>query len=318
MALIELRGIGTVFGRDPGAALARARAGQDKAALLAQDGHTLALQEVSLDVETGEIMVVMGPSGSGKSTLVRHVNRLIMPTAGSVRIDGDDVLAMGRAELLDLRRRRLAMVFQHVGLLPHRRVDVNVAYGLLLRGLPAAEALRRAQPWIERVGLAGFERHWPAQLSGGMRQRVGLARALAADTDILLMDEAFSSLDPLLRGQMQRELLALQRDLGKTIVFITHDLDEALRIGSRVAILADGRLLQVGTPLQLLGQPADARVAGFIAEVNRARALTIGAALRPWPAGLPLPQIDDALAAATPVEQAIERLVGSAAPLAVH
>ncbi len=318
MALIELRDVGTVFGRRPAQALAQARAGLAKAELLARGGHTLALRQVSLDIAAGEIFVVMGPSGSGKSTLVRHINRLIAPTAGSVRVDGREVTTMGRAELTRLRRQRLAMVFQHVGLLPHRRVDDNVAYGLALRGLPAAECKRRAAHWIERVGLSGFERHWPAQLSGGMRQRVGLARALAADTDILLMDEAFSSLDPLLRGQLQRELLALQQDLGKTIVFITHDLDEALRLGSRVAILRDGALLQVDMPAELLRRPADAEVAGFLREVNRARALRLSAALLPWPDGLALPDPGDAVDADAPVEQLLDRLIGRSAPLALR
>lgn len=277
MALISIRGLSTVFGPRPKEVLALARAGQDKASLLA-GGHTVGLLDVDLDVEAGEIFVVMGLSGSGKSTLVRHINRLISPTAGSVSIDGVDVMSLSGADLVTLRRQRLSMVFQGFGLLAHRRVVDNVAYGLEVRGVPTRERHRRAMAWIERVGLSGFEQRYPVQLSGGMRQRVGLARALCADTDIILMDEAFSALDPMIRAQLQEELIKLQAELGKTIVFITHDLDEALRIGSRVAILRDGRLVQVGTPHEVLLQPADAEIRSFVQDVNRARALPVGLA----------------------------------------
>ena len=317
MALIRIRGLSTVFGPRPLAALAKVQAGMDKATLLAQ-GHTLALHDIDLDIEAGEIFVIMGLSGSGKSTLVRHINRLIDPTAGRVQVGGEDVMAMSAGQLIALRRRRLAMVFQGFGLLGHLRVIDNVAFGLELRGVGRAERLARAMHWIERVALQGFEHHHPVQLSGGMRQRVGLARALCSDTDIILMDEAFSALDPLIRSQLQVELLKLQAELGRTVVFITHDLDEALRLGSRVAILRDGRLVQVGTPHEVLMQPADEQVASFVRDVNRARALPIAAALAPWPAGVPLPSPDKAVDADASIEQVLPRLVGRHTPLAVQ
>lgn len=318
MALIEVRGLSTVFGPDPRGALASVHAGMDKATLLARTRHTLGLHAIDLDIEAGEIFVVMGLSGSGKSTLVRHLNRLIDPTEGEVRIAGQDVLRLAPAELIALRRRRLAMVFQRFGLLAHRRVIDNVAFGLELQGVARAERQARAQRWIERVALAGYEQHYPAQLSGGMQQRVGLARALCSDTDIILMDEAFSALDPLIRSQLQAELLTLQRESGRTVVFITHDLDEALRLGSRVAILRDGTLVQVATPRELLLAPADAHVAAFVRDVNRARALAIGAALAPWPAQQPLPALERAVDADASIEAVLPRLVGRRTPLAVR
>jgi glycine betaine/proline transport system ATP-binding protein len=317
MALIELRGLTTIFGPDPRGALERLRAGSDKAALLAQR-HTLALNDVNLEIRAGEIFVIMGLSGSGKSTLVRHINRLIDPTAGSVWIGGRDVTTLDTRELIELRRMRLAMVFQRFGLLSHRRVIDNVAFGLELRGISRAERHARALHWIGQVALGGFEHHYPAQLSGGMQQRVGLARALCSDTDIVLMDEPFSALDPLIRSQLQAELLRLQAELGRTIVFITHDLDEALRIGNRVAILRDGRVLQVAKPRDVLMHPADEHVAAFVRDVNRARAMTVGAACVPWPGGLEPPAPDEAVEADTPLEQVLPHLVGRQAPLAVR
>lgn len=318
MALIELQGVGTVFGPDPAAALARARSGTDKAALLAQTGATLALLDVDLAIEAGEIFVVMGLSGSGKSTLLRHLNGLVAPTAGQVRVDGRELTAMAAPELIALRRRRLAMVFQRFGLLPHWRVIDNVAYGLQLRGVPRAERRRSALAWIDRVGLAGYGQHYPWQLSGGMQQRVGLARALAADTDIVLMDEAFSSLDPLTRGQLQDDLLALQRSLGKTIVFVSHDLGEALRIANRIAVLHDGRLLQVATPAQLVLTPADTQVAAFVHGVDRAPWLRVGQALVPWPADRALPALATAVDAEAPLDQVLPRMIGRSEPLAAR
>ncbi len=317
MALIEVRGLTTLFGPRPQAGLALWREGLDKAALLAH-GHVLALQNVSLDIRAGEIFVVMGLSGSGKSTLVRHLNGLLRPTAGQVWIGEDELTVLRPRRLNELRRQRLAMVFQRFGLLAHRSVLDNVAFGLELRGVAAREREARARHWIERVGLQGWEAHRPAQLSGGMQQRVGLARALCSDTDIILMDEAFSALDPLIRSQLQGELLTLQAELGRTIVFITHDLDEALRIGSRVAILRDGAVLQVGTPRDLLLQPADAHVAAFVADVNRARALRVDSALAPWPGGQPAPALERAVDADATLEQVLPRLVGRQAPLAVR
>ena len=318
MALIELKGLSTVFGPKPAQALAQVRAGMDKTTLLAKTGHNLALQDVNLLIEAGEIFVIMGLSGSGKSTLVRHINRLIDPTAGQVLIDGQDVTALSIAQLIALRRERLAMVFQRFGLLAHRTVLDNVALGLEMRGVPAAHRRVEALRWIERVGLAGTEALYPSQLSGGMQQRVGLARALCADTDIILMDEAFSALDPLIRSQLQGDLLALQADFHKTIVFITHDLDEALRIGSRVAILNEGRVAQVGTPSEVMTRPADDYVASFVRDVNRARAWRVANVLVPWPANVPQPQLTEAVDEDTKLEQVLPQLIARKTPLAVR
>jgi glycine betaine/proline transport system ATP-binding protein len=226
--------------------------------------RNVGLNDVSLRIPAGGIFVIMGLSGSGKSTLVRHINRLIDPTAGEVFIDGQNVLALNAAGLRDLRRNKVSMVFQNFGLLPHKNVIDNVAYGLLVRGGTRDAIKQTARDWIARVGLAGYEKNYPDELSGGMRQRVGLARALALDTDIILMDEAFSALDPLIRGEMQDQLLQLQADLNKTIVFITHDLDEAMRLGNRIAILRDGVLLQEGAPPEIVSAPADEHVRRFV------------------------------------------------------
>ncbi len=318
MALIELRGLSTVFGPRPQAALERVRAGMGKAELLADTGHVLALLDIDLDIEAGEIFVIMGLSGSGKSTLVRHINRLIDPTEGTVRVEGQDVTALPIPGLIALRRRRLAMVFQRFGLHAHRRVIDNVAYALEIQGIDRARRHAEARRWIERVGLSGVENQLPSQLSGGMQQRVGLARALCAGTDIILMDEAFSALDPLIRSQLQAELLELQATLGKTVVFITHDLDEALRIGNRIAVLRDGALVHVGTPEDILLRPADACVAEFVRDVNRARALKVHNALAPWPAELPVPEATAAVDADAAIETVLPRLVGRRAPLAVR
>ncbi len=318
MALIELEGLTTIFGPRPLQALAQVRAGLNKAGLLAKTGHSLALHEVNLSIEAGEIFVIMGLSGSGKSTLVRHINRLIDPSAGQVRIDGRDVTALSPPELITLRRERLAMVFQRFGLLAHRNVLDNVALGLEMRGMLPAARRAEAGRWLARVGLAGAEAQYPSQLSGGMQQRVGLARALCAGTDIILMDEPFSALDPLIRSQLQGELLALQAGSGTTIVFITHDLDEALRIGSRVAILNEGRVVQVGTPAQVVTQPADAHVAAFVRDVNRARAWRVASVTLPWPADMPLPAPSDAVDEAQTIETVMAAWVGRSAPLAVR
>ncbi len=261
---IELRNIYKVFGARERQAMELIRAGHGKEQVLAETGCVVGVNDLSLSIEAGEIFVVMGLSGSGKSTLVRHINRLIDPTSGAILIDGQNVLDFNMAQLRDLRRQRISMVFQSFGLLPHRNVLDNVAYGLKVRGESPVHCRDRAQHWVAAVGLQGYEHAWPEQLSGGMRQRVGLARALAADTDIILMDEAFSALDPLIRAEMQDQLLALQGTLHKTIVFITHDLDEAVRLGNRIAILKDGRLIQVGTPRDILQAPADDYVDRFV------------------------------------------------------
>jgi glycine betaine/proline transport system ATP-binding protein len=281
LALIEVRNVTKVFGSNPKRALERIHTGLDKEALLAQTGHTLGLHDVSLSVERGETFVVMGLSGSGKSTLIRHFNRLIDPTAGSIVIDGIDILSLSNRELEAFRRQKMSMVFQRFALLPHRTVLRNVGYGLEIQGVPAADGDRRAMEWVEAVGLAGYENQYPSQLSGGMQQRVGLARALCTNPEILLMDEPFSALDPLIRGQMQDQLIGLQSRLKKTIVFITHDLDEALRLGDHIAILKDGVIAQIGTPAEILLEPADAYVRAFVKDVNRARVLTVEAVMKP-------------------------------------
>lgn len=280
MSYIEIRNIFKIFGPDPKSALELAKGGSDKDEILAKTGHTVGLHDVSLSIEQGETFVVMGLSGSGKSTLIRHLNRLIDPTVGEVSFGGEDILSMDIPTLNAFRRKRLGMVFQRFGLLPHRNVMDNVAYGLEIQGVARKERQAAASKWIERVGLAGYETKYPDQLSGGMQQRVGLARALATDPEVLLMDEAFSALDPLIRSDMQDELMKLQAELHKTIVFITHDLDEALKIGDRIAILKDGKLVQVGRPEEIVLRPADNYVQAFTRDVNRARVLRARSIMR--------------------------------------
>jgi glycine betaine/proline transport system ATP-binding protein len=261
---IEARNVVKIFGRREAEALAQLRSGRSKVEILEALDCNVGLNDISLRIPAAGIFVIMGLSGSGKSTLVRHINRLIDPTAGEMFIDGQNILTLNAAGLRDLRRRKISMVFQNFGLLPHKNVIDNVTYGLLVRGGKHAASMQIARDWLARVGLAGYEKKYPDELSGGMQQRVGLARALALDTDIILMDEAFSALDPLIRGEMQEQLLQLQASLNKTIVFITHDLDEALRLGNRIAILRDGRLLQEGTPAEILQSPADDHVRRFV------------------------------------------------------
>jgi glycine betaine/proline transport system ATP-binding protein len=274
MAKIRIRNIYKIFGDRAAEGLKLVQQGVSKADVLARAGCVVGLDDVSLDIEAGRIFVVMGLSGSGKSTLVRHINRLVEPTSGAIFYDGRDVLGLSAGELRQFRRRHVSMVFQSFGLMPHRTVLQNAAYGLLVRDEPKEIAYETARRWIEMVGLQGYEGRYPWALSGGMRQRVGLARALAAGTDVILMDEPFSALDPLIRAEMQDQLLDLQRSLGKTIVFITHDLDEALRLGTEIAILRDGRLVQVGTPQEILERPANDYVARFVERRPRRPATT--------------------------------------------
>ncbi len=288
MPHLEARRLTKVFGPDPDSVLPLLRDGVGKDEILERTGHTVGLQAVDMTVEPGETFVVMGLSGSGKSTLVRCVNRLIEPTTGTLRLDDTDVLALSSGALRELRRRRMGMVFQRFALLPHRSVLDNVSFGLQVQGVPRAERERRAGAWVERVGLQGYERALPRELSGGMQQRVGLARALCTDPEVLLMDEAFSALDPLIRREMQDELLRLQAELGKTIVFITHDLDEALRLGDRVAVLKDGLLVQVGTPAEIVMHPADDYVRAFVEHVDRSRVLKVRHVMCTAAAGSPL------------------------------
>ena len=272
---IKIKNLYKIFGNNPKAAMEHVRGGASKQSLLDERGHVLGLRDINLDVPEKKIQVVMGLSGSGKSTLIRHINRLIEPTEGQVVVDGEDVLAMSQDDLREFRRHKSSMVFQKFALLPHRTVAQNAAYGLTIQGIAEGEAAERAQRWIDRVGLGGFENHFPAQLSGGMQQRVGLARALATDAEILLMDEAFSALDPLIRTDMQDILLDLQEELHKTIVFITHDLDEALRIGDQIAILRDGESIQQGDPQDIILRPADDYISDFIKDINRGRVIEV-------------------------------------------
>ncbi|MFF4586894.1 glycine betaine/L-proline ABC transporter ATP-binding protein [Streptomyces sp. NPDC001388] len=255
------------------------------AELRSRTGCTAAVRDVSFDVRKGEVFVVMGLSGSGKSTLVRCLTRLIEPTAGTIAIDGEDVGAMDRTRLRELRRHRAAMVFQHFGLLPHRTVLDNVAYGLEIQGVSRAERRARARETVAKVGLEGMEQRRPGQLSGGQQQRVGLARALAVDPEVLLFDEPFSALDPLIRRDMQEEVIRLHREEGRTMVFITHDLAEALKLGDRIALMRDGRVVQLGTPEEIVGSPADDYVREFVRDVPREHVMTVRRAMRPPAAG---------------------------------
>jgi glycine betaine/proline transport system ATP-binding protein len=261
---ISVRNIYKVFGAHSQKALDLLLQGKDKSEVLQQTGCNVGLCDISLDIPEGKISVIMGLSGSGKSTLVRHFNRLIEPTSGEILIDGKNILTLNDDGLRQLRRDKISMVFQGFGLLPHWSVLDNASFALLTRGVGKSQAHERAYEWLSRVGLSCYANAYPDQLSGGMRQRVGLARALAADTDIILMDEAFSALDPLIRAEMQEQLLVLQKDYNKTIVFITHDLDEAVHIGSQIAILRDGVLVQVGDAEDIQHRPADDYVRRFV------------------------------------------------------
>ncbi|MDS9469396.1 glycine betaine/L-proline ABC transporter ATP-binding protein [Paracoccus sp. MBLB3053] len=277
---IQIRDLYKIFGPNAAAHVADVKAGMSKEELKSRFNHVLGLNDINMDIPAGRIQVVMGLSGSGKSTLIRHINRLIEPTAGEVIFEGQDVVRMSQAELREFRRRKTAMVFQKFALFPHRTVLENTTYGLVVQGLSRREAAERARRWIARVGLEGFEESYPNQLSGGMQQRVGLARALTNDAEILLMDEAFSALDPLIRTDMQSVLLDLQQELRKTIVFITHDLDEALRLGDQIAILRDGRIIQQGTGEQIVLRPADDYISSFVRDIKRGHVISVGTIMR--------------------------------------
>ncbi|MFE6787306.1 glycine betaine/L-proline ABC transporter ATP-binding protein [Streptomyces sp. NPDC057680] len=268
-----------VFGRRPDEAVRRLAAGDADREELRAEGTTAAVVDAGFTVEPGQIFVVMGLSGSGKSTLLRMLNGLLEPTAGRVLFDGRDLTALSPRDLRTVRSTKISMVFQHFALFPHRNVLENAAYGLEVQGVPRAERETRAAEALELCGLAGWEKSWPDELSGGMQQRVGLARALATDADLLLMDESFSALDPLIRRDMQDQLLVLQQRLKKTIVFITHDLNEAMRLGDRIAVMRDGRIVQLGTAEDILVRPADDYVASFIQDVDRSRVLTASAVM---------------------------------------
>jgi glycine betaine/proline transport system ATP-binding protein len=278
---VRLRGLFKIFGPKDKEVLQHVKEGMGKEDLLEQHQHVLGLQDINVDMQAGEITVVMGLSGSGKSTLIRHLNRLIEPTAGEILVDGVDVMKLSETELREVRKTKMSMVFQKFALLPHRTVQQNAAMALKVRGSDEETQNTQARKWLARVGLQGYEDRYPAQLSGGMQQRVGIARALTANTDIMLMDEAFSALDPLIRTDMQNLLLELQDELQKTIVFITHDLDEALKLADHLVILKDGAVVQQGEPQGILMNPCDPYIEDFVSDINRARVLRVKSVMAP-------------------------------------
>ncbi len=307
---IKIRNLYKIFGPNPAAYVEAVRKGMTKVELNQVHGHVLGLRDINIEIPSGCIQVVMGLSGSGKSTLIRHINRLIDPTAGEVLVDGLDVVKMNNIELRKFRRHQTAMVFQKFALLPHRSVLDNTVFGLEVQGVQRAKAVDTAMKWLERVGLKGFEQRYPNQLSGGMQQRVGLARALSNDAPVLLMDEAYSALDPLIRTDMQSVLLDIQREIKKTIVFITHDLDEALRLGDQIAILRDGEVIQQGSSQDIVLRPADDYIANFVKEVNRGRVVQVEAIMEPWHAGAISSQTT--IAAGSTIEDAVRILAAAA------
>ncbi|MBD9372654.1 glycine betaine/L-proline ABC transporter ATP-binding protein [Rhizobium sp. ARZ01] len=315
---IEVKNLYKIFGPRGSDYIEMVKNGLGKAELNEKYGHVLGLQDINIAMPAGGVMVVMGLSGSGKSTLIRHINRLIEPTAGEVLYDGVDICRMNESDLRAFRRHKTAMVFQKFALLPHRTVLENTVYGLEIQGVPAAESEKRARYWIDRVGLSGFEKHYPNQLSGGMQQRVGLARALTNDAEILLMDEAYSALDPLIRVDMQTVLLDLQKELKKTVVFITHDLDEALRLGDKIAILRDGKVVQQGTGQDIVLKPADDYITAFVKEVNRGRVINLETIMIPLsgnPEGMPIARgtvLEAAARAMTAANHAVAHVVDEA------
>lgn len=281
---VSCRGIWKVYGPKAERIVGSPDANLPRKELLEKTGCVAAVRDVSFDVAPGEVFVVMGLSGSGKSTLIRTITRLIDPTAGQVLIDGEDVAVATDERLREIRRRKVSMVFQHFGLFPHRTIVDNAAFGLEIQGIEREERTKRAEEVLEIVGLGGWGNSYPDELSGGMQQRVGLARALANDPEIMLFDEPFSALDPLIRRDMQDQVVRLQKDLKKTMIFITHDLAEALKLGDRIAIMKDGGFVQVGTPEEVVARPADAYVADFTRDVPRAHVLTARTIMAPVPA----------------------------------
>lgn len=280
MPKVKVENVYKIFGPSPKQIIPLLEQGEDKATILKKHRHTVGVNRTSFTVEEGEVFVIMGLSGSGKSTLIRCLNRLIEPTSGRIIIDGKDITGLSSPQLRDLRRKKIAMVFQNFALLPHKTVLDNVAFGLEIQRVGLEERRQKAQEMLDIVGLNGYDAAKPSELSGGMQQRVGLARALATEADILLMDEAFSALDPLIRKDMQNELLSLQQKMHKTIIFITHDLDEALKIGDRIAIMKDGNIVQIGIAEEILQHPADDYVREFTQDVNRVRIITASAIMR--------------------------------------
>ena len=271
---VQVKNVSKIFGKSPKSVVELLKAGKSKKEILKETGQTVGVNNVSFDICAGEIFVIMGLSGSGKSTLIRMFNRLIDPTLGEILIDGEDIVKMNAARLREVRQQKISMVFQNFALFPHKTIAENAEYGLEIQKVNPDDRRKKAMKALEVVGLKGFENQYPSQLSGGMQQRVGLARALASDTEILLMDEAFSALDPLIRKDMQDQLLEIQEQFKKTIIFITHDLDEALRIGDRIALMKDGSVIQLGTPEQIMMNPANEFVEKFVEDVDLSKVLT--------------------------------------------
>ncbi|MDQ6687416.1 MAG: betaine/proline/choline family ABC transporter ATP-binding protein [Actinomycetota bacterium] len=284
---VHVEGLWKIFGPRADKIMATDQAHLPRKELQEKTGHVIGIRDVSFDVAPGEVFVVMGLSGSGKSTLVRLLTRLIEPTAGTVQLYGEDITKMSDSDLLDTRRRKVSMVFQHFGLLPHRKVVDNVAFGLEVRGEGKGQRRNRAQEMVDLVGLSGYENNFPDQLSGGMQQRVGLARALAANPEVMMFDEPFSALDPLIRRDMQNEVIRLHQEVGKTMVFITHDLAEALKLGDRILIMRDGEIVQIGTPDEVVGAPADDYVRDFTSDVPKSHVLTLKWVMRPPDGNVP-------------------------------
>jgi glycine betaine/proline transport system ATP-binding protein len=312
---ISVRGLWKVFGPEEGRLTAPPNA-ESSADFRARTGSTIAVRDVSFEVNPGEVFVVMGLSGSGKSTLVRCLTRLVEPTFGEILLDGEDIRTADEAALREIRRHRISMVFQHFGLLPHRRVIDNVGFGLEIRGDPKAQRLARSRAMLDLVGLSGYADAYPDQLSGGMQQRVGLARALAVDPEVMLFDEPFSALDPLIRRDMQNEVIRLHHEVGKTMVFITHDLAEALRLGDHILIMREGAVIQRGTPEEIVGSPADEYVADFVRDVPRSHVLTLRWVMRPLAPGED-PGGGPVFPATTVIREAIGAASASEAPIRV-
>jgi len=313
---ISCRDVWKVFGKHPERIIQSIRSDPSRSQILDSTGYVVAVRSVSFDVRTAETFVVMGLSGSGESTLVRCISRLTDPTHGQIIIGGQDVMKMDDKQLLDLRRHRVSMVFQNFGLFPHRRVIDNVAYGLEVRGVEKKARYERAEKMIELVGLTGWARHYPKQLSGGMQQRVGLARALAVDPQILLFDEPFSALDPLIRREMQDELIRLRKVMSKTIIFITHDFVEALRLGDRIAIMKDGKFDQVGTPEELVTHPATDYVSAFTKDAPRVKVLTARTIMKPYGPGV-TPSLERAVHPNITLEDIMPLVAATDSPLPV-
>jgi glycine betaine/proline transport system ATP-binding protein len=280
---ISIKKLYKIFGPDPEMALQHVKNGVEKPKLLEQHDHVLGLKDINIDILDGQVTVIMGLSGSGKSTLIRHFNRLIEPTDGQILIDGINVMDLSNEELRKMRQSDMSMVFQNFALLPHKTVLENAGTALRVRGVSTEEADLEAKKWLGRVGLTGFEGHYPHQLSGGMQQRVGIARALTSNSAVMLMDEAFSALDPLIRNDMQDLLLELQKELHKTIIFISHDLDEALKLADHLVILKDGEVIQQGEPQHILLNPCDPYIESFVSEINRVRVLRVRSVMQPLP-----------------------------------